>query len=246
MVIARRNLMSVGGAKWKNPYITDGQYVYWDAEWNNGDGTHTQEMVMMNIAGDHHHVSLPSHVELDAKSILFTSTNGIWSERSSSENALFANGWTIHQAMDLSHADACYFMSMGYNCYVRLYNKNLSRFRFVAGNSYEGYGVVADSGYFNIEGAVDKPVVFDLVVDIANSTTKLYMNGRVASSLSGGGLVGTSVVGRATFSINSQYSAPNQGSSGLRLFNFMAYTRALTAEEVATNYAVDKARFTLP
>lgn len=97
------------------------------------------------------------------------------------------------------------------------------------------------------------PTVFSVVAD--TSGTRIYVNGIESASFTGktsadaapsyatwNASIGVLGSGRRQ-STAPQYSLP---AVGLGAKEFRLYSRALTADEIAANYAVDKARFNLP
>ena len=98
--------------------------------------------------------------------------------------------------------------------------------------------------------AIRTPQSISMVASNTSATKGIfYRNGRQVSSVSTGN-VGLNFSTNQYFAIGGSFYSPND-SDTLRLFDGIIHcvrihNRALTADEIAANYAVDKARFNLP
>ena len=233
MIAAHHSMIGTG--KWKNPYITDGLVAMWDGEWNAGGGIHDPNATTWrDLAGI-----------LD----LTFAKAPVWFGNSlqiTMANTYCAANDTVQTLSD------CTIEWCGEIFDYNLTNRDLFSFDQIAGSGIVSYANTSNysENVWWILGSArsDMPIVG---FDTANpcSSTLTYN--------------GTSFFAYRNSAYMSNYTNPNKGIRGFvslgalrktdnrqirsqRVHRFAIYSRALTAEEVAANSAVDKARFNLP
>ncbi len=205
---------------WKNPYITDGLVAMWDGEWNAGPGVHD--------------ASAKSWVDLSGNRLSLTVNSG----GEFGDNYYFNNGTqAVSATSDI----------VGLNVYtaeIVVTPIGVPYYMFVAGgmaHNIKWVGIRANqtinfwNGGVCLQGTMNETCHYGCTDD--NGNFGLYRNGLPAEAL-GSGLSG---LGTPT---NFQVSVFS--SKQFRIYTMRFYNRALTAEEIAHNYAIDKARFNLP
>ena len=247
MLIAARNGFLAGG--WKNPYITDGLVAMWDGEWNAGGGKHD--------------ANATSWVDLTGNGWDFPATNLVFA---SDHVEVMADTQTTKMSAEFWEWSAVSFDSV---CERPAYNPSDSR-----NNGYFNLGRIGlypmghpinvlwkwiDSNtsnnframYYNSSTAVERnQEVYELasrafVANLNSSSAAdqiAYQNARATNSSLTDLTWYTSTYqhGSLPFNLYAGTSKP------VKLYGIRLYNRALTASEIAANYAVDKARFNLP
>jgi len=259
MLINLRNALMTG-KEWKNPYATDGLVAMWDGEWNAGGGKHSDNLNTivdtsgngMDAALSPSSTSIPTYqnnglvfsggaaygfstsnafkaaysaktltIEIVTRVTGYTNTNrGIFSLLPVTNNESSYNGnpyWRIYA--DGSYSEDSYYLSNSLSNQV-VFNQRFRR-ELVLGEVYTiavACTSSAVSGYYN--------GVFKQTVNRAF----------LGSSIPAGGWIG------AKSGTGSIYHA----LTGCTLYAIRVYGRILTADEIAANYAIDKARFGLP
>ena len=163
---------------------------------------------------------------------------GIFGERVGNDCALTSN-YTLE--MVYSGTPTSSWKAVGFHFYKvrnyweyqQIYFNSKYRMSFIpaAGWNNGGYN---DSMVYNMTGSIGRPVCYSGVANLS-SGSKLYANGVIA-------VTGTALPGRA---YDPRYATEIYVPANGTLHAIRLYSRALTADEIAANYAVDKARFNL-
>jgi len=235
MMIAARNSFLMGRAgptPWQNPYVTDGLVAMWDGEWNAGGGVHdANATVWADLIGTHN---------------LTVNSGATWSTNGLSTTTRIAGGLAYSSAYissTIGAIEACYDM------------------RADSDNS-QGRGLVCNTNARSLmsrgvdglrsrgEASVMTPFVTSRLLSRWSGSV-VYATSFSADKLYFGG------VEQTTESAPGNWNLPNYiriGSNSATNTNLCAigtchcirlYSRALTAAEVAANYAIDAARFGL-
>jgi len=227
--VGARNAVMFGG--WKNPYVTDGLIAMWDGEWNVGGGIHdaTAEK-WKDIVGSLDITLVGSYSVMDDELKLEKGTT-IRSENIISVDAaknyscelLFAGGMPGESAdwskWAIGRIVGFSFANMlyAYNCY------------------WSGCRVFNTPATWSITNTTPngiRYVLVTIVTDISQNTAKLYYNGTYSTDIS----LGTN---KASYNIEI---VSNCTTFTKRI---SCYKKALTEDEIASNYAEDKTRFNL-
>jgi len=258
MLIADRNGMAVSGG-WQNPYVTDGLVAMWDGIWNAGPGVHDN--------------SITDWVDLTGNQKSFHADAPVWSADHCTCDGTFASCFHCATAaesqwfFDLlatgvytieflyekyeAHGNNSYFTCGFDNTYTpglftRYAGANTTKagfFTWMKGGN-EAELLLDGTGYLNTK-------LYD--VCCAGDSCQLFLHGEGESSnvvlpwqtainidTSGGK---GNLFRYAFFCRGDGYSVAS--SAGGRLYRLAIYSKALDAEEVASNYEVDAIRFNL-
>jgi hypothetical protein len=233
MLINLRNAM-MAGKRWKNPYDIDGAIAWWDAEWNVGGGEHSSNPeIWKDLIGDGD-LTLMSGLEWNDKFVWRPTANNLAYGFNTkklgfvSAEIVFARGtsatWcTLACAGDLNQMDIRqgrdYAISMNSS-----WNRISPRTRgtpcyastFTAGQFASCY-ISRTAGYRD-----------GVQLTTSGSQGDWYCANRVQ--------------------IGSSYMEQGTGSytNNPKICRVMFFNRERTADEIAANYAIDKARFGLP
>lgn len=226
MLVAHRNGMAV----WTNPYVTDGLVAMWDGEWNAGGGVHDASATTWAnlVTGDT--ASLPSGftVGMDCISVSNENQQLVVSDYSGSD---FTVEYVFALA-DSNTARECLFESLADN----------NGFRFKAASYVQdlwnnpGYrrDLFARSGNVGCRH------------HIATAWTGIYEAGSYGEDYVDGLSVGNGTLLRPSSTLNGFRIGRTSFTTFQDVCCIRIYSRALTAAEIANNYAIDKARFSLP
>ena len=261
MMIAARNafLMSGGGpTPWVNPYITDGLVAMWDGEWNAGGGVHDNTVTNWWDASGNQHS--------------FCAETPIWGDNYSASDGTFASCFHCATAADSqwfwdllatglytiefayekyeSHGNGIYF-TCGYD---NTYTPGLLT-RYAAINANNTGTYVWKKGGANseimISGNYLAAKLFQMSCNGSSCTLSLHGSGTSASAdLAWDTAINIDTSGGKGNMFRYAFGCRGDGynpglSQGCRLYRLAIYSRALTAAEVAANYAIDAARFGL-
>ena len=223
MLINMRNAMTAGGGLSAKSYVQDGLVAMWDGIENAGWGTHDPNATVW-------------------KNLMVDSPFGDWNIQGIGDDYVAFNNSS--QSKSISY-------NMPMTVEVRLFDSTLNGGVFLNFGGISDYSALANNGfllpYFEAGGRMDwytkrlhvnstkltscftaLPKSSNLTVyrdgELLGSVTNT--NSMIQSSLKIGGYASKSISTKASY---------------IRL-----YSRALTADEIAANYAVDKARFNLP
>lgn len=216
---------------WVNPYATDGLVAMWDGQWNAGGGVHDAAAATWTDLVGGAGLTLPSGWSVGATYV------------ASGGNAL-ALPDSVKTSLTIEAVFRLDSMGSGRSL---IYFKNGADAGWRAATEH---GIsVHSNGQLNFVGAgayttgIAASTIYSAAVTYSSATSAAsfaYINGS-ARSLSGSGMYGL-----GTASQNSGISVfPSYKFLG-RMYALRFHSRALTAAEVAANYAIDKERFGLP
>ena len=210
---------------WTNPYVTAGLIAMWDGEWNAGPGVHDPNATVWNdlVGSDDMSFNLTPTVDADG----FTYPDRGYS---SSSIARTLNAYTIEICGDLRHKTNT--------------NDVFSFQRKVEAQSSYGvpYIILGSAPDFFYSPVNNVPTIYSTVALTVDEGTK------GTSFASGIQLPGANVVliADSVFVIVNSLRTRIGNSQSRKFHAIRLYSRALTADEIAANYAVDKQRFNLP
>lgn len=257
---ARQFFERRGGGGWQNPYVTDGLVAMWDGIWNAGPGVHDNTITdWVDLSGNNKSFHADAPVWSDA----FCSSDGTFASCfhcATAEGAqwffdLLATGvYTVEFVMERFevHGNGPYFTCGFDNTYTPgLFTRyagatetNAGFYTWMKGGNNSNL-LLDGTGYLNTK-------LYD--VCCAGDSCQLFLHGEGKSSnvvlpwqtsinIDTSGNKGN-LFRYAMFCRGDGYAAGSSKSS--RLYRLAIYSRALTAADVAANYAIDQARFNLP
>lgn len=227
-----------GGGGWVNPYVTDGLVAMWDGEWNAGGGVHDPNAtVWKDLVGG---VLMPN--------CSFGNDYSIPTSKSTTGNVFeLSTDFTLHGCLVNANASGNNITMLGIgddstSCLQRGFvlsaksGPNFARVQYRTKPNGAVYNSVST------QATVGEACSFDLVFELASRTFSAYSNatkkGEAQIKQENWVLEGTSV------SIGTEFlDYTNIGA--FKRHSILYYSRALTAAEIAANYAIDKQRFNL-
>ena len=245
MLINQRNAL-MAGKKWKNPYVTNGLVAMWDGEWNAGPGKHDANATTWKDCAQGYiatttdtaytwginycsspsfrffcPVSVGEMVNAAIRSKAFTIECVVSSPDATNNVFVFAtcNGSSIYDRIDFNNTPN---------------NALTCNFNSTSTCVFDFISIVRNR--FSVPTRfVYSPTSDGVNVSVKSSTTDLSYT-KPFSIPSNINTITEFTLGRSAF-----VSVKNT-----TLYRVAFYSRALTADEIAANYAVDKARFGLP
>lgn len=236
MLLGTRQIPLGGGeGGWTNPYITDGLVAMWDGKWNAGGGVHGANATSWKDL-------------IESNDLTINESFAAWGE-----NSLVLSGADINNESDWGAVGSIPIVGIKTLEICGKFPSSLLK-----GNSAIAYGTLGRGlGGFGggwITSAVDRSlatncrfwsgvtlgtmfgVCFTYQSYIDNENVSFYRNGSLYTGTTTlyGSPEHTSIVTRF------------KSDDALEVYAVRAYSRALTAEEIAANYAIDKQRFNLP
>ena len=231
MLINLRNAL-MAGKKWKNPYVTGGLVAMWDGEWNAAGGKHNDTATAIKDLVGSCDLSIVDTTTIGVNYFLPASIQNVVNLLSSVPLP------TTIRAIEMTVTDA----SGGINNFGIM----------TIAQSYRGVckfsqwiGCGSRGNYLMRQQSVNSGIVvwsINYNNDNNNTDVSFCKNGEAVSGAS----------------INWSNVAMNDGTDGdklvrvrapyadCRIYSIRLYSRALTAAEIAANYAIDKARFGVP
>ena len=247
-------------AKWINPYITDGLIAMWDGEWNAGGGKHdANATVWKELSGFFKGVDFPigEHI-IEADCVRCDTKNQMRVARPSSFFDLVKDGYTAEIVTTLPDAppvsrDDSRLFGAGYSQTPLLFpRKDLISAQWT--NLYGGVGndkswatSLITAAMCGLESFSNVKFSYSLQSDIVSQQTNIFFNATKVSSIASAGMIGDNMSLLVGFGINGNGRGNYTESigEGTRYHCVRWYSRALTADEIAHNYNIDKARFGL-
>lgn len=229
-IIAARAALT-GAVKWRNPYVTDGLVAMWDGEWNVGGGVHDAAATVWKDLVGTNDLTLTQYGSFDQNSFGTYIRTGITAQWSAIGS--LPAPFTSVEMCGIKYVDG-FIMSSGQQTDARMliwskgYIQTLNPYEegFGDGSSLPDVGTISGvHGQEGVKGYFNGNTLARL--DTQNNWTAVRRNSSIA-------ICGTS----------GNYEYRNYLWSG-RIYNLRLYSRALTAEEIAANYTIDKERFGL-
>ena len=228
MLLGARQFFERRGGGWQNPYVTDGLVAMWDGEWNAGGGKHSLNATTWANIIDDSDIMTP------------VGTSFSWGDKSCSiTNCLFKN------------TNKPYIATISSS---RVLTMEVVLNRTGGSVSFSQMLSMAVGAWLKFEGAGYGMgnIFYPKSLDYVNGTTSLLSISVTMDTILGY----KDAVLKSTVSNASRFSqylesmsigGDSQTTSFVgQIFCCRLYSRALTAAEIAANYAIDKARFNLP
>ena len=234
---ARTGAWAKSGGDWVNPYVTDGMVAMWDGEWNAGGGVHDLSATKWKelISGtDCESVGTPTWGDKFFRS---TSNKNSAYFNSFCPDTINAPGHTVEIVSEKrTDSRGVIWGSYGIN------GANGSNFEYYRSHKYF-------RAYYNAS-----PDIRSDSYTFPIGVTKYFAACRDGDEYSIKDGEGRKLASTETAVRNLKQSVMRIGTDSRTLsmcfdgdiFCIRVYNRALTTEEIAHNYAIDKARFNLP
>lgn len=251
MLMNLRNALMVGGG-WKNPYVTDGLVAMWDGEWNVRGGEHDPNATTWkDLAGGEGDMAIPSNLKVGADSLYTESRQSITMRRLLTPAMVSAiNGGNITvEFVGKCRCTENYTDTIASVCST----SSVRPLTVYAVNADSGRGRHIRSSVRATSGTAVGPSAYAWYQgDHRHSVSCVWSGSTLTQYIDG--------LSQGTFTNAQSSSADATTSMYLELFRvatntygfngeacaFRFYSRALTAQEIAANYAIDVARFNLP
>ena len=207
--------------KWRNPYITDGLVAMWDGEWNAGGGKHNPNATAWK--------------ELIGGQDLNIMSGGVWND-----DGLLISGPTAY-----SNAKSPQYFTL-----ELVFSYTAGRILLASG-MVDRVAILDNPGQIYFDGSKTTKRVsvsqnaktyLACTYSEGSSVDKIYKNGVSGST---GNITNTWNASSRLIIGNRATTSDSRNWQGV-LNAIRMYSRALTADEIAHNYAIDKARFNLP
>lgn len=222
-MMRRRMMASIGAKPWVNPYITDGLVAMWDGEWNAGGGVHDPNSVMWK--------------DLAGRNDMFLWNTGCQFHRNFLKTAESQNCAVFRK---INGDDIVTIESV-----VRLYGYNglvLAQFSGAdSGSKWIGFRA---NGSVNFSTS-SSCVFVDSITSIHSYSgvnafgsfedSRIRIDGKLMKT-NGKGMSWGNNNNTSLNSVASEYTVSD-------IYCIRLYSRELSADEVADNYAIDKERF---
>ena len=225
LLAARSSGYAEGSKDWRNPYVTDGLVAMWDGEWNAGGWVHDANATSW--------VDLIGGVSLTINRGVWTDDGLAWEPNNPSQATNTAIPSSLKDVITSNNITVEFVImpkALGCNGYS-LCNRVFSVYSVGANNVFSWFKIKSSPFDVSSRGTVDSPCSFVSVVSPPKNIKWLFNNTSISST--------------------SNYSDPKPNDT-IEISNrgvthcLRIYSRALTAAEIAANYAIDKERFNLP
>lgn len=241
MLIAARNSFLVGGKLSAKSYVQDGLVAMWDGIENAGWGEHDPNAtVWKDLVGNRDGDIDYAKVSIGDKSIIFDNSsrvipvNSVPSTIGAVQCCAKFNGFNSNNSV----LQIPFFTSPRVAATYGVISSHDLPYNevYVGQNSYEGgiyyrNEIFGNTRTYTINGRADYDVV--ILPDVQRIGTSSFVFGSGAQYY---GLFGR----------NYGPDSANQYTPLGDVYNLRIYSRTLTADEIAANYAIDKIRFNLP
>ena len=236
MLIAARNSFLMGGGSstpTARDYVQDGLIAMWDGIENAGWGVHdASATTWADLVGRSATAPIPSGWSFSDKCLNVESSDSL------TFPTQFYQTYTVEYLFQVvQYVNECLFESVAGNAGFR--------YKLTSGSGLQLY---FNSGYLTVNTATYAET-FLAPMSVSGSVVGQQTQGIVASYKNG------SLVGSGTLEAPTATADTPSWSIGRRntkygckqkCYAFRLYNRALTSDEIAANYAIDKARFNLP
>ena len=221
---------------WTNPYVTDGLVAMWDGEWNAGGGVHDANATVWKDLVGTRDATLSGTYSWVAKSWArdaSSSTKCLLPDIPLGQNFMCEYCCVLHNAGDGNFRDFSTTSSIRFELTQNSNNSTSLYYRNV-NDSYVARGIGS-------LGTSRVARTFSFGFDTLGGIYALD-GGSVSYDRTVNTPISTSFYNNPTISVGQYYTL----SEDADYYNIRIYSRPLTADEIAANYAIDKARFNLP
>ena len=217
---------------WTNPYVTDGLVAMWDGEWNAGGGAHDANATVWKDLYGTNDLRLYGNCSFGSNKLILgrSNTDAAYVSAENSTTISSQNGMTVEYVI---HPTAFH----DYSALVQFLPYAQSREGWIY---RDGNAVPLRWGLnrSNVLLSADTPAYVAATISPPNYVLRYYHDG-YASGNSSTAANKSEIVTISFFGANGYYFWGDA-------YCMRIYSRALTAAEIAANYAIDKARFNLP
>lgn len=213
---------------WTNPYVTDGLVAYWDGEWNAGGGKHDAgATALKDLVGSNDASLVVGSIESNC----IVGSAGVLAQCSSAMTFAFCEAVFMTNFFDAGASGACapVFKGSSQNPQINI-----------------GYQFGDSSRYtamFKFQRGASIPAPWGRSLSVSASDNSIYVDGVQLSIVNQDGW-GNNNYTVPTFGGQMSHGGTKPFFSG-KIYCVRCYSRALTAEEIAANYAIDARRFGL-
>lgn len=228
-LINLRNAL-VSGKKWKNPYITNGLLAMWDGEWNAGGGKHDPNATTWKDIVGSYDLTLGTSSRFES--------NRLFVDGPRERGAAYRNE-TIPQS-NVETVEMIAKVDSGVpNAWILFINDTL------AANSSNLCIILRASGS---EGMMRTAKVSSIYTrdTLLHSYTATKDTGYVDASALTSRSYANDFINHGYLCLWGRNGNTNYQPFVGKIYCVRVYRRPLTAQEIAANYAIDKARFGLP
>lgn len=234
---ARQFFERRGGGGWQNPYVTDGLIAMWDGEWNAGGGVHdANATVWKDLSATGNDATLSQWATWSGDSLVTDGTH-------------YAALADADKLSGVRFAEIAYRRTLTRYGYVGLFavkkigpsdnaSSLMMAFRSSAFMAGDHGRLVIDGEYRN---AAINNVPLSGTIGVDYYVPKIYIDSSEGEIVADGEAWSQTTVGE----IGGRYARAGNVYNG-EICSIRIYNRALTAAEIAANYAIDKQRFNLP
>lgn len=240
MLIANRNGMLVKGGYTARDYVQDGLIAMWDGEWNAGPGVHDAALGKCVNLGYGGTFDTPWYYQAVGDDYAEVLDDNPYLNLTNSEGSVsrqIATAWT---SVDGGATIEVVINNIG--------NNGTTRGITAAGGGGAGSIAIGGSalcgvGWKNYRSGYDfSPGAWNVQTAVVGlHRYEFYINGELVDSQSN-----PSFSPREDYKTFTTFPGGGTNSKAFRFHNWRFYTKPLTSDEIAANYAVDKARFNLP
>ena len=234
MLVAHRNGMAVEVGVWQNPYVTDGLIAMWDGEWNAGGGVHDASGGLVEIFSG-------------TAAYLRQGTLTVQSDCVRLDTACLASP-SIPAIVNLDGSgditiECCIEWDKDGRA-IQLVNSRPFNSGMFSNNHtyYMSHAACTDSELQGSWGSGFHDYREQRALTISSTTVQWYKSGATDTSAARTKNFETTSNVFPLFGWDFDFGFPASGE----FCSMRIYSRALTAAEIAANYAIDKARFNLP
>ena len=235
MIAARQIAFGRSAKKWINPYITDGLIAMCDGEWNAGGGKHDSNAnTCVNLVTGEKVEAFKGGHSFDDQSIVLTyGTTGYFRL-----NGLPIDG---NATLDVVAVGETFANYMQFISFKRTGSYESGYLKLEPNNEKLGWGIGNVIASFDAKISAKTPQLKSATitngVDVVSYTNGENTDIRTSAKIC---ISDTLFVG----GVNGALDAVVKNLGG-RIFCVRLYNRALTADEIAHNYEIDKARFNI-
>ena len=221
MMLRRRNLMAQKTGYSLDSYVHDRIVSFADAEWGLDGST------LKNLVGDDYGMTIIGSLPYADKGLIFNGTADNYIQVPEFTELANTSEFTCEMAMNLTNIQSTQRL---------LYLRNFFEF-------FVRKGKINTDLHFdglpreNLQGTANTGFITFAAVFKANSYQRLFINGVKVANTSA--VSPSSVPASGTIGAGSGYPV----ADGSKFYNMRVHKRALTEEELAQNYEVDRARF---
>lgn len=238
----------------RNPYVADGLVAWWDGLWNAGIGKHTTSlMAWIDLVGGDALTAYGPALSIDSNAVHIVKGGGatyLRSEDTRYVNLLLTGRFTIEMVFaspgytggDLVGASPISIQAGAARQFV--YDIRTTGTTVGGVLQYRQNGWTSEANRItNVTIDFSKPHTY-VFRDNGNNACAFGLDGAMTAFFrTGSGLTTTANV---RLGLNQYDATTGTSKENYVFYCIRIYNRALTAQEIAANYAVDKERFNLP